>query len=156
MHSKGKGETERIVEGSSISLGLTARKHTVAQEFNQERDNNKADGVTWFSGSLNAEPDSRGYDCRHESAKDCHRIAFATFRLGPYVRQGYNRVRVRTRVHGVRWVHCRTSCLHLQRVEMSTVVLVAEVRATAIVAKPIVNHSACFTRIHYLFSSSDN
>ena len=60
---------------------------------------------------------------------------------------------MRTREHCVRWVHwvhCRESCLRLQGVKVSTVVLVAEVKATAILAKPISNDSARFTRIHLL------
>ena len=106
-----------------------------------------------FSAVLNAEPDKRGYDRGHKSANDCNCITFTTFRLRPYVRQEYERVRMRTREHCVRWVRWvqrRESCLRLQGVKVSTVVLVAEVRATALVAQPISNHSARFTRLHLL------
>jgi hypothetical protein len=134
-------------------LVLTAREHAVAEESNEKGDNNKASGVSSFAALLNAEPDKRGYDRRHETTNDCNCITFTTFRLRPYVRQGYSRVRMHTRVHCVRWVHWvhrRESLLRLQCVKVSTVVLVAEVRATALVAKPISNHSARFTRIHLL------
>jgi hypothetical protein len=136
--------------GSPSGLILTPRERAVGEESNQKYKNKNTAGVSSFSALLNAEPDNRGYHCRSESAKDCHHVTFITFRFRPNARQRYTRMCVRAH-----WVHCRGSVLCLQRVKVFTVVLVAEVKATAIVTKPISDHSARFTRMHYFLSIPD-